>query len=269
MCIIVYKPENTQMPSKKTLKNCWNNNDDGAGYMFPLDNRVIIKKGFMTFKDFWKSLRVDYEKFPTLPFVLHFRITTQGGVRPELTHPYPMSKNMEDLKLLRTTSNTFGVAHNGIISLTSTNYNTTITYNDTMKFITDYLSLIVKSPKSLENDDTLKLIERLAGSKLAIMDTTGKVTLIGTFNQNKGCFYSNYTYNYDAYSTTTYYQSYTGIHHYDDDDDFWAETCQVTKGGKYVFDPDSCPRCISGNNTYCENCIYNKYCNEESSSDEI
>ena len=55
MCIIVYKPQNTKFPSENTLRECFQNNDDGAGFMFSSNNVVHIKKGFMTFEKFYKE----------------------------------------------------------------------------------------------------------------------------------------------------------------------------------------------------------------------
>lgn len=187
------------MPDRKIIKMCWLNNPDGAGYMYPSNNQVIIKKGFMKFDEFYKNLMYDYMRYSKdTDFVLHFRISTQGGVNKQCCHPFPLSRKMEDLKCTRARS-PIGIAHNGIIDLTSEGYyaRNTITYSDTMKFITDYLSLIIKDRLFYEDQDTLDLIERLADSKLAIMDSTGHTTLIGEFKKDNGIYYSNEYYKID------------------------------------------------------------------------
>ena len=56
MCILVIKPKGKEMPSKKILRNCWENNPDGAGMMYVKDGHVVIDKGYMEFSDFWKEL---------------------------------------------------------------------------------------------------------------------------------------------------------------------------------------------------------------------
>ena len=135
MCIIAYKSAEQQFPSKKTLKRCFDNNDDGAGFMYNASGKVYIKKGFATFQEFWKTLRKVREEYgDNIPYVMHFRISTQAGNRPDCTHPFPLSSHMKDLRLLETTTD-IGIAHNGIISLTSSGYSKTITYSDTMEFI--------------------------------------------------------------------------------------------------------------------------------------
>ena len=122
MCIIVYKPQGKEMPSKEILQECFRCNHDGAGYMFPEDNMVRIRKGFMTFEEFYKELMSDYTRIgANKAFVMHFRIGTQGGNIPENTHPFPLSRNMEHLRALEVKAKC-GIAHNGIITLTSSSH---------------------------------------------------------------------------------------------------------------------------------------------------
>lgn len=220
MCIVVYKPSNIEMPNEATLKECFRCNKDGAGYMYPENGKVQIKKGFMSFDALNTSLQADYERLGSAtPFVLHFRIGTQGGNTRENTHPFPLSKNMSDLKQLNCSVNC-GVAHNGIISLTSTrtteyvqeydpklkcmvNRYKPIDYSDTMKFITDYLSCIIQNKNWYMVEDNISLIEKLIGgsNKLAIMNADGHTTLIGNFIEDGGVFYSNSTYRVYNYSS--------------------------------------------------------------------
>jgi predicted glutamine amidotransferase len=209
MCIIVFKPSGKKLPKRKKLLKCWENNPDGAGYMLPVDNQVVIKKGFMDYSDFIQSLQDDYKKYgEETPIVMHFRISTQGGVKRGLTHPFPFTNNMEDMKKTRCRCQ-LGIAHNGVIDLTTENYwrRKEVDYNDTMKFISDYLTLIIKSKDWYKNKDKLKLIELLiSGSRLAIMDGNGHTELIGDWIEDNGLFYSNAYYKQDrvryTYSTT-------------------------------------------------------------------
>ena len=73
------------MPSQKDLIQCFKHNPDGAGYMLPINDKVVIRKGFMTFEEFKKDINKvvkDNHIDPTeTPIVLHFRISTQGGVQ--------------------------------------------------------------------------------------------------------------------------------------------------------------------------------------------
>ena len=73
MCIAIYKPEGHLIP-QETLERCFNANPDGAGYMFHKNDKLYIKKGFFTFKEFWSSYKRDKSK----QTVIHFRIKTHG-----------------------------------------------------------------------------------------------------------------------------------------------------------------------------------------------
>lgn len=254
MCIVVYKKIGLSLPSREILKNCFINNRDGAGFMYNHKGKVIIEKGFMTWEAFDVALasvekKIDVKK---CGMVLHFRITTQGGTNQECTHPFPLSSNMDDLKLLRTTSD-IGVAHNGIISLTTTY--TKVDYSDTMKFITDYLSLIISNKNYYKNKNTLKLIANLVGSKLAILDMDGHCELIGDFIEDKGIYYSNSSYTESKkYTSSLFNYSWDN----NEDIDYW-ETFYNYKTNEYEFD-NRCPYVVEGETSYCNWCRDKNYC---------
>ena len=281
MCVIVYKPKNIDFPKKETLYACWKKNDDGAGFMFPYKNKVIIRKGFMTFDDFYNALKETQNTYGTnRPYVMHFRITTQGGVQAKLTHPYPLSKNMSDLQELNFESD-IGVAHNGIISLTSSS--SVKEYNDTMKFITDYLSLIIKKRTFYNDADTLNLIQSLCKSKLCILDGSGHAQMIGDFVESKdGCFYSNrsfeiYEYN-DNYTYASHGYYHNGKYHsyfYDTKTDSNIVTIKQTettkqpksfwqkfkRGKQYYFIANKyCPKTVCDDSSYCGACAFCNRC---------
>jgi len=234
MCVIVYKPKDTKMPDYETLKNCFENNGDGAGYMFAHGGRVHIVKGLMTLEDFIKSLVSTVTKYgQDIAYVLHFRISTQAGVRKDGTQPFPLSKSMNELRKLKTSCN-FGVAHNGIIYLTSS-VKKDVTYSDTMEFITDYLSLIIRDRDYYKDADTLTLIERLSESRLAILDGGGHCELTGEgWILDDGIYYSN-----DGYlPARMLYRDF------------------------FLFDGENyyCPVCEDGDDSWCAACVNYDYC---------
>lgn len=284
MCVICYKPQNEKMPTFKALENCWNVNPDGAGYMFAHKRRVYIRKGFMDFISFMSSLESDKAKYgENIPWVLHFRISTQAGVNPECTHPFPLSDKMADLKKLDTITD-IGIAHNGIIHLTSDGYSKTITYSDTMKFITDYMSLIVKDTNWWRDKNTVTLIERLIKSKLAVLDKYGHCELIGNFIEHDGCFYSNTSFedrvyknyfnsniidnSWDRYDGWTPYQSgwgdyYANKKHRTSKDDYYEDLEDFyfnPETEEYDLDPENCPWTMWADCSYCGECSNSGLC---------
>lgn len=287
MCIIVYKPQDKEMPSKEILKECFRCNPDGAGYMFPEDNMVRIRKGFMTFDDFYKALISDYTRIgASKAFVMHFRIGTQGGNTPENTHPFPLSKDMKYLKALEVKAKC-GIAHNGIISLTSHSHTRdyeqvwdeklgmmkyvtkTVDYSDTMEFITEYLALIIKNKNWYKNEDNVKLIKKLVGTsnKFAIMTEDGNVTLINDFIEDDGIYYSNSSYKIVTY---TQYRFPTTTTKSDEDyledlDECTAmydyfEECWNGDKSVYEFDDAYCPYAEYGDESYCKFCEHYGNC---------
>ena len=274
MCIAIYKPMGTEFPSKKTLKTCFNNNPDGAGFMVATGDTVIIHKGFMGFRSFWKCLREVRDEYgDDKAFVMHFRISTQGGVRPDGCHPFPLSGNMDDMRLLYTHCDV-GIAHNGIIDLCSTGYrNTKVDYSDTMAFITEYLSLIIKDSDYYKDKDKLTLIEKLCGSRLAILDKSGHCELIGTgWKRINEVWYSNDSYKEHTYTpvkTTSYYPTLIDWGYsesmwedaLDEEDRFVCELYDryeacICDDGYFDFSDMEigCPEIELGDASYCEFC---------------
>ena len=273
MCIIAYKPNGIDFPSDTILKNCYDNNPDGAGFMYAYKGNVHIQKGYTS----WTAFKNALDKARKLtgnrvPYVMHFRIATQGFEKT-MTHPFPLSSKMSNLKKLRYDCN-IGVAHNGILDLTSDGSKD---YSDTMKFITDYLSNIIQSYSWYKNDRYKLLIERLIdGSRLAILDKNGHCELLGkTWEENDGVWYSNgsWSYSYRIPSRINYA--------WDDWDDSWYGIPKTTvpkasntgkkveqtsayadpygeyydcSTGDYRFTEDDCPYTLEDNDSYCYLC---------------
>ena len=169
MCIICVSKSGVRQPSDITLRAIFRRNPHGAGYMYARDGKVTIHKGFMNIEDFLAAVHA--EQFtPQDSVVYHFRISTQAGVNAPMTHPFPLSNQPRLMRSLDLTCRC-GVAHNGIIQLTSDPDNKR--YSDTAIFITDYLSKIIRKKADLRDPVTLELIWQLANSKFAIMDNSG------------------------------------------------------------------------------------------------
>ena len=85
-----------------------------------------------------------------------------------------------------------GVAHNGIIRLTSDPNNKR--YSDTAIFVADYLSQILHARADLRDRRKLSVVYQLAQSKFAIMDGGGYVATVGAFIHERGLLFSNGSY---------------------------------------------------------------------------
>jgi hypothetical protein len=201
MCIIAAKPANAPMPDAERIRNMWHSNPDGAGFMYARDGRVRIEKGFMTLDALTDRLdalgkELDLTKNA---LVLHFRITTHGGTKPENCHPFPVSDSIGVLQKLKTSAR-IGVAHNGIIDISPR----TKGISDTMEYIASQMAPLSRfCPEFYHNKDAMLMIKNAIDSKMAIMDSAGNLYTIGAFNTYEGVEYSNYSYE-------DYYKGYRG-----------------------------------------------------------
>ena len=176
MCIAIYKPEGKIIPYN-TLKECYDSNPDGAGFMYAEDKQLHIQKGFFSLKDFYK----EYVKHQDKKAVLHFRIKTHGKIDTTNCHPFAVN-------------NAIGFVHNGIINgFGDTDHSDTIGFNNNV-----LQPLVNKWGNLAIFQDPLKdLIEaRIGYSKLIFLDRHGNHNI---FNEHKGVWddevwYSNTSY---------------------------------------------------------------------------
>ncbi len=218
MCIIACKPIGLEMPDKDTIENMWYGNSDGAGIMYNHKGHVHIEKGFMKLDDFLAAVeRIGKEvDLKQAGVVMHFRIATHGGTRPENTHPFPISDSLPMLKKLRLTTR-IGVAHNGIIN----NVPRDKTISDTMEYIAAQLAPLYRAmPEFYKNADAMLLVKNGIQSKMAFLTDTGGIYTVGDFVEDKGILYSNHSY--EGYWATPrymkwgYYDSVSGKWEYKD-----------------------------------------------------
>lgn len=178
MCVIVVKkPEVTLL--KRTIKTCFTNNPEGAGFMYAHKGRLFVEKGFMCFRKFYRTFRQHEKSNPKSIFVLHFRIAACGPAIPENTHPFYINPNI-------------AIVHNGVISELGDKDT-----NDTFIFAKNILARLPEG--WFYNPTIIKAIEELAQatfSKFVLMDNSGKIIIInekaGVWN--KGIWYSNSSY---------------------------------------------------------------------------
>ena len=185
MCIAIYKPENVEIP-KETLETCFENNPDGAGYMFAEDKKLHVRKGFFDMDKFWNS----YKRNKNKQAVIHFRIKTHGKITKSNCHPFNIHNGL-------------AFVHNGII----TGYGNDAT-SDTKEFSRKMLQPLVAKWGNLAlfQDPMINLLEnRIGYSKLIFLDRHGNAKI---FNEHKGnwkdkCWFSNKSYEPRVVVTTT------------------------------------------------------------------
>lgn len=224
MCIIAAKAAGAPMPSRETIETMWEGNRDGAGIMYVENGKVKIEKGFMKYKNFIKALdRIEKRlDLTATPVVMHFRITTHGGTKPENCHPFPITDSVGALQKLTITTD-IGVAHNGIIPIEPRRG-----ISDTMEYIASQLAPLKKAlPRFYENKHAMLLIKNAIESRMAFLTGSGKLYTIGDFIEDGGVLYSNASYK----GRISRYRDYT-FGFYD------ADTWEKTTGYDALHDVD-------------------------------
>ena len=171
MCIAVMKSENKKI-SKATLQRCYDANPDGAGFMFEENKDLTVKKGYFTFKEFYK----EYKPHENKQVLLHFRIKTHGPVDKTNCHPFLVNSGL-------------GFIHNGIINGYGDNKE-----SHTIQFNNSILKKIVAKHGNmgLFDDPMVELIENVIGySKLVFLDRHGNYRIM---NEKKGSWHDGVWY---------------------------------------------------------------------------
>lgn len=189
MCIAIWKPA-SKLISYQNLEQCFKSNRDGAGFAYIENKKVVIKKGYMTFKEFWK----EYENHQEKACLIHFRITTHGGTNYNNCHPFEAGRG--------------ALIHNGIIS----GYDDKSADSDTVQFnnkvFTPLYAKVDKTKRALMKS----LIEhRIGYSKLIFLDYNGEATI---FNEEKGVWDEGVWYSNTSYKITPISYSERPSHYY-------------------------------------------------------
>lgn len=177
MCLLIAKKEDIKI-DKKYLKNGWRENPHGAGFVVAKHGKLLMRKGFTSFKTFWKAWR-EYEQYPA---VVHFRWANIGKINYDNCHPFIVD-------------NELAFAHNGTIPIATDGEK-----SDTRTFCEEIARKCKEyNPNFLDDPITNWFISKSIGnSKLAFIDNHGKLTII---NQDRGEFHEE-----TWYSNTDYKQ---------------------------------------------------------------
>jgi len=67
----------------------WIQNSDGAGLAVPVKDGWYFRRGIMTLKELKEELKKHTDKEL---IIVHVRLATAGGVRPQMTHPFQLTE---------------------------------------------------------------------------------------------------------------------------------------------------------------------------------
>lgn len=251
MCVIAASPIGAPFPNEELRRDMWDYNDDGMGFMYTLDKRVYLSKGFLTYLDSERALALlekDLKKrdltFDDISIALHYRIGTHGPNNEGLTHPFPISNRYEHLTALDLTADT-AMMHNGVIHTVTAKKD----WSDTQQYIADILVPLAKHDiRFYRSNALLDLIENtIDGSRFAFLDKYGDFTLVGNWvessNQDlKGIKFSNlnheYTPSYSRYYSSGYLGGWSSGYEEANETTIWAAPVPVGSKVASYFEID-------------------------------
>ncbi len=188
MCIAILKPKGMKL-KLDDLEECWENNPHGAGLMFADNGKLVVRKGWMKWRNFQRAWMKHDLTDKTV--VLHFRISTGGNIDQANCHPHLINADI-------------GVVHNGIFSaknipIIDDNYSDTCHFVRTLRDLGDL--------DFLGDAEVREWIRRVSvGSKLIFMRSDGSYEIVnsGAGEWNNGSWFSNTTYKYPMFYQSSY-----------------------------------------------------------------
>ena len=189
MCIIAFSRINQELPDRETMHTMWENNPDGAGFMYALNNKVHIRKGFMTFDELITAIDELPIDTKAVPFAIHFRIGTHGGNTPQNTHPFPVTRKVKHMRTLSYDCD-LAFMHNGIIHSVELIKKS---ISDTMEYGRQILADLYDLDKEFYKRKSLQILieESINGSRMLFVNGKGEFELLGDWIEHDGIMYSN------------------------------------------------------------------------------
>jgi hypothetical protein len=179
MCIAILNK--SSMLSKKSLKNCWDNNYHGAGIGYIDGNELRSYHESTSFDSFYEEYKF-IRQLTDQPMMLHFRIATHG-MGKDMLHPHEVTHGKVTL------------VHNGIIRGLGDNR-----ISDTREFAELLGNFRPKNVSFIDHKGVRGFAMHLLGgtNKVILMDNRGAFRILneslGHWDKNKDTWYSNGSY---------------------------------------------------------------------------
>lgn len=186
MCIAIYKSPDAVV-TEAHLRNSFMRNGDGAGFAVVRNGKMRIRKGFMSFEEFYAAYAEEVK--PEDPALIHFRIKTAGKVDPVNCHPWAIGDEQNPEVCF---------IHNGTLSGF---IDETTGLSDTGNFRNAFLNEIhathgYKFPFTSWINYSLQAIANT--SRLAFLDRDGDCIII---NEESGVWYENCWFSNESFKS--------------------------------------------------------------------
>lgn len=171
MCLAIAKPKNVLIPIEN-LENGWIANPDGAGFAVAHAGKIIVRKGFFSFRQFLRHWRL----WQYHAAIIHFRFATHGYISQANCHPFRVGKA--------------AMVHNGVLP-----YRSTKARSDTNCFAREVIAPLVQMGElPYMRDELAEFIGR--HNKLAFLFPDGEFDFVNEKQGvwDTGAWYSNAGY---------------------------------------------------------------------------
>jgi len=178
MCLAIVMPE-TKETNISYLRNGYDSNSHGAGFVYSQGGKLYSQKGFFTFEDFLE----EYNKIPdNCPCLVHFRFRSAGATDAANCHPFAVNENISFI-------------HNGTLPTgSSTEFSDTYWFNESI--LKPYL---IQDKNYLDKNLVIDLGHLIGGgNKLCFLNNEGKTFIV---NESKGYWEKGNWYSNKSYET--------------------------------------------------------------------
>lgn len=196
MCIVEYFPPGVDKDTefvKESIRQGAASNSMGLGFAFKKNGKLYLHKGFESSRvnDLIKEIE-SHALTKDDELVFHARIATSGGTRPEMTHPFVCSNDIEEVGILKGYVEKPVLAHNGVFPKLGN-----AKYSDTFEFAHQILGdSAALALLKLDQEAFSESVKDIWGwSKVVVMfPGDEKTKILGEFVTDKDCKFSNNGY---------------------------------------------------------------------------
>jgi hypothetical protein len=160
------------------MKNCYDNNYDGAGMAWAGPGGLAVRKGYFSWKELWEDMR-ELEEHPV---VLHCRLATQGSVKADNCHPFLLENGV-------------AAAHNGMLRAKPLKPDMTDSESFAIRFIEPWTS------RELRDRRVLRALEALISpGTMVMLDESGEFLFLNKEAgvESGGVWFSNNGFMFSA-----------------------------------------------------------------------
>lgn len=188
MCLAIYKPADVD-PDRDSYRTGYLANNHGAGFVVADKGKLLIRKGFFDFDEFWEA----FERYYDCPALIHFRWATHGKRDKANCHPFSISKDL-------------AMIHNGVLSIDTSKDRSK---SDTWHYVESILKPLHQLDADFYKHDAIKFQgeQAIQGSKFAFLRADGDFSIWNEDDghwADDGHWYSNSTYK-TFYDDKTFY----------------------------------------------------------------